>query len=154
MVTTNSANRSTDVTFSLWPVTLAMTLVQSLGIVTSCIPYLKPFIQSLESGMIRSDDIRRRGETGALARGYIKAEDTRFDHSQNKSSSNNITSHGISGSSELQTIASNTMVKDPRQAGDGEFNTESHPSRTQFITQTKTWAITRLETRGGDSSQE
>ena len=28
-------------------------------------PYIKPFLESLESGMIRTDDLRRRGVTAA-----------------------------------------------------------------------------------------
>lgn len=39
-----------------------MSVTQSLSNVTACIPHLKPFYESLESGMIRSDDMRRRGE--------------------------------------------------------------------------------------------
>ena len=37
-----------------------MQLVQSFSIIFACIPYLKPFFASLESGLIRSDDTRRR----------------------------------------------------------------------------------------------
>ena len=40
-------------------------LVQNLGIITACVPYIKPFLESLESGMIRTDDLRRRGVTAA-----------------------------------------------------------------------------------------
>lgn len=54
---------TTDLTYRLWPVVLCNQLVQNIGIVTSCVPYIKPFFESLESGMIRTDDLRRRGDS-------------------------------------------------------------------------------------------
>ena len=54
------AHRSSDQTFSTWPVVVCLQLVQSLSIIFGCIPYLKPFFASLESGLIRVDDTRRR----------------------------------------------------------------------------------------------
>ncbi|KAI4231320.1 MAG: hypothetical protein L6R40_007765 [Gallowayella cf. fulva] len=58
----NSATTSTDVSYHLWPEIVCTQVVQSLSIMTACVPYLKPFFDSLESGMIRSDDLRwRRG---------------------------------------------------------------------------------------------
>ena len=40
----------------------------NLSIMTACFPYLKPFLESLESGMIRSDDLFRR--QGGSKKGY------------------------------------------------------------------------------------
>jgi hypothetical protein len=49
-----------------------MSVTQSLSTVTACIPRLKPFYESLESGMIRSDDMRRRdGEMLNSSRYYM-----------------------------------------------------------------------------------
>lgn len=59
---------TTDLTYRLWPVVVCNQLVQNIGIVTSCVPYIKPFFESLESGMIRTDDLRRRGDS--IAYGY------------------------------------------------------------------------------------
>lgn len=53
--------RSDDPPFNRWPLVVATQAVQALSIITACVPYLKPFFESLESGMIRSDDLRRRG---------------------------------------------------------------------------------------------
>ncbi|KAL8685423.1 MAG: hypothetical protein Q9218_007773 [Villophora microphyllina] len=55
----NSATRLHE--FDLWSSVVCVQFVQSLSIITACVPYLKPFFDSLESGMIRSDDVRRRG---------------------------------------------------------------------------------------------
>jgi hypothetical protein len=35
-------------------------LVQALAIITACVPYLKPFMDSLESGGFRADDQKRK----------------------------------------------------------------------------------------------
>ena len=50
--------------FLSWEVTLSTEIVQCLGIIASCIPYLKPFLESLESGMMSNDDLRRRTISG------------------------------------------------------------------------------------------
>ncbi|KAL8826830.1 MAG: hypothetical protein Q9170_007254 [Blastenia crenularia] len=57
----NSATKSDNIPFHLWPEVVCAQIVQSLSIITACVPYLKPFFDSLESGMIRNDDLRRRG---------------------------------------------------------------------------------------------
>ena len=55
----NRAARSADRTFARWPVAVCSQFVQALSIMTACVPYLKPFFASLESGMIRTDDAKR-----------------------------------------------------------------------------------------------
>jgi hypothetical protein len=129
-----------------------MSLGQTLGIVTACVPYLKPFIQSLESGMIRSDDIRRRGDvTGALSQGYSNPRGS--GRSPPKSTLNSTNSSQqksrLTKLTELQTIASITAKRNPKAIH--EFDTESHSSRTQFITQTKTWRVAHSE--GGEPTE-
>ncbi|KAL8947503.1 MAG: hypothetical protein Q9222_006222 [Ikaeria aurantiellina] len=55
----HSATKSDDQTFNLWPVTICTQLVQSLSIISACVPYLKPFFDSLETGVTRNS--RRSG---------------------------------------------------------------------------------------------
>lgn len=152
MVATNNAKLSMNVTFSLWPVTLAMTLVQSLSVITSCVPYLKPFFLSLESGMIRSDDIRRRGGMGTLTGGYTVAKKTDGSDRNQQDSSKSAISQKTTRPYELQVIASTASVQVPQQ--DGDFDAQSHSSRTRFITQTRTWGIVHTEGGGATSSEE
>lgn len=45
----------------LWAEYVCAELALSLTIVTACIPYLQPFLSSVSSGLLRNDDIRRRG---------------------------------------------------------------------------------------------
>lgn len=52
------AHDSGDVTFTAWKAAIASEIVQCLAIVTVCIPYLKPFLESLESGQMRIDGTR------------------------------------------------------------------------------------------------
>ncbi|EXL65375.1 hypothetical protein FOPG_18395 [Fusarium oxysporum f. sp. conglutinans race 2 54008] len=58
----NKAFASTDVTFANWEAAIALQLVQCLSIVTICIPSFRPLLNSLESGQIRIDDLRRRAQ--------------------------------------------------------------------------------------------
>ena len=48
-----------DRTFAPWVRVICSQFVQTLSIITACVPYLKPFFSSLETGMIRADDSRR-----------------------------------------------------------------------------------------------
>ena len=50
-----------DATTNDWPVAICAQIVQCLSLSCACCLYLKPFLDSVESGLIRSDDIRRRG---------------------------------------------------------------------------------------------
>lgn len=59
----NKATASEDLTFSIWEVSIAAQLVQCLAILTVCVPNFKPFLDSLESGQIRVDDLRRQGKS-------------------------------------------------------------------------------------------
>ncbi|KAL8633775.1 hypothetical protein Q9189_000511 [Teloschistes chrysophthalmus] len=50
-------NRTTgayDLTYDPWIVVLLAEIVLTLSIITACIPYLKPFMEALETGMIRA----------------------------------------------------------------------------------------------------
>ncbi|KAF4344165.1 integral membrane protein [Fusarium beomiforme] len=62
---TNKAFDSADHSFSIWPASITIQLVQCLAILTVCLPNFKPFLDSLESGQIRVDDLRRQGKTSS-----------------------------------------------------------------------------------------
>ena len=40
-------------------------MIQNLGIITACVPYLKPFIQGLEAAVAVTNDLRRGGVSDA-----------------------------------------------------------------------------------------
>ncbi len=60
MVYTVQVAGERDLTFDLWPSTICMEIVQCVSLTTACIPYLQPFLSSLESGFLRGDDYRRQ----------------------------------------------------------------------------------------------
>ncbi|TQV93819.1 hypothetical protein V2A60_004018 [Cordyceps javanica] len=47
---------STGETFDFWPPVIIRQVVQCLSIATACVPYLKPFLDNLESGQMRAGD--------------------------------------------------------------------------------------------------
>ncbi|KAF5242167.1 hypothetical protein FANTH_8799 [Fusarium anthophilum] len=61
----NKAFDSADHSFSIWPASITIQLVQCLAILTVCLPNFKPFLDSLESGQIRVDDMRRQGKSSS-----------------------------------------------------------------------------------------
>lgn len=54
------AGNSGDLTFDLWPMAICMQVVQCVSLITACIPYLQPFMLSLESGFLWGEDFRQR----------------------------------------------------------------------------------------------
>lgn len=60
----NRIKPSGDLTFEIWPVTVCTQIVQCLSIVTTCLVYLRPFLDSLETGFIRVGDLRRQHVSG------------------------------------------------------------------------------------------
>lgn len=59
LVLRNETWSLSDVTFPVWKSAVANQVVQCLAITTICIPYLKPFLDSLESGQMRVDGTRQ-----------------------------------------------------------------------------------------------
>ena len=57
------ALQSTDVLYSWWKVVLLTQLIVATSITCSSMQYLKPFLDSIESGLIRADGGRRQGGT-------------------------------------------------------------------------------------------
>ena len=84
MVYLNRIKHSSDLTFEIWPVTLCTQVVQCLSILTTCLVYLRPFLDSLETGFIQIGDLRRqhvpgfgyRPEQGSRSTKETRNEDT------------------------------------------------------------------------------
>lgn len=60
LIYTFPETRQSDLPYSLWPLTICTQIVQCTSITTACIPYLQPFLLSLESGLLKSDDFRNQ----------------------------------------------------------------------------------------------
>lgn len=51
-----------DLTLGYWRSLVGNQAMQCLAIFTTCLPYTKIFMEGFESGLMRLDDLRRRGE--------------------------------------------------------------------------------------------
>lgn len=62
LIYTARARGTGDLTFDLWPMVVCTQIVQCVSLTTACIPYLQPFLMSLESGLLRGDDFRQHSK--------------------------------------------------------------------------------------------
>ena len=126
-----------DPTYDLWPAVVSTQIVQALSITTACLMYLRPFLESLESGLIRSDDLRRTGMVGSY--GYGSSHNT-------KERSKNIST----GSGNRAGILSSIALQ-PLQLGENTTQTQtterpwedgqSDSSQTRIIKRTRSWTV-------------
>lgn len=153
---------STDITFEIWPAVLSAEITQNISIVTACIAYLKPFLSSLQSGMIRTDDLKRRGQDST----YTVATLTHSKATNNKTSTTlprtkdrfKLTSRAQSRAQsrndqddiypnpnlpfEGQTLKYTTGVVGGQEAKTyGDPDVESQSSASRMIRHTTTWAV-------------
>jgi hypothetical protein len=67
---------SSNVSKDLWPWLVVTQLVQCITIITSCIPYMRPLLDALPSGMFMSDEIRRKDRNGGTqGNSYVRVDD-------------------------------------------------------------------------------
>ncbi|KAK3172404.1 hypothetical protein OEA41_005725 [Lepraria neglecta] len=165
------ASGTADFTYRLWPVVLCNQLVQNIGIVTACVPYIKPFLESLESGMIRTDDLRRRGvvtsaygyssfskTSGGRPAGPPAASSSSYKLSQLLSRTAGASVSPSRDSSTVNTVASAGDSNDTASLGQNfatvtagargldlrsESIAESQKSSSRIIKQTTTWEVQR-----------
>ncbi|OAQ64781.1 hypothetical protein VFPPC_06008 [Pochonia chlamydosporia 170] len=155
-----------DPTFDMWEWSIIMAVVQCLSILTICIPNLKPFLDSLQSGQIRIDDLRRQGKSSSNGYGS-------YQRSGNKSGQNSGSNKGgVRSNTGLDTTTSQKsklfeLVEIPKhrrgqagsnggvlssQDGNTAWDGQSHTSQTILIQQTKTWHVD-VETTKSNSSE-
>jgi len=138
---------SQDPTFDFWLPAVMAEVIQSLSIVATCLPYLKPFFESLQSGMIRSDDVHRTtGGTYGSGGSNQYASKRPNGRGWKKVVPNSIrtgTPHELSelsgadkGGNLTSIIAESLGTKDKR-----EIDLNSQTSRSRIITQTVAWTV-------------
>lgn len=153
---------SSDPTFDLWKSTLVMQVVQSLSILTACIPILKPFLDSLESGQLRADDLRRKQKMGgsnsdrAAYYGYRSgsAHNSRARRSSRPLDSVDAITSAISNRSRVYELidvskskgTAATAAHDQGASWDGQSRT----SQRGLIQQTITWEVEVESRDAGD----
>ena len=57
-----------DFTFESFPYIVCTQTVQALSVITACVPYLQPFLESLNTGLLWNGDIQRQGQSSDLYR--------------------------------------------------------------------------------------
>ena len=121
-----------DPTLNTWPVTICTQIIQCLSIVCACCLYLKPFLDSLESGLYRSNDRRRCGSNSRAS-----GNSTR----RNVISPDNISRSEIHGT-KMQVLSSPQYATDIEggYAANADDSGSQH-SRTHIIKETRTFAV-------------
>lgn len=143
---------STRDTFDMWLPTVIMQAVQCLSITATCVPYLKPFLDSLESGQMRAGEAFFTSMRTKSASGNSKNKSDQASKSRYGKISKTITSSAgtVSGASdthkefELADIANpkGTMATTTVTAHDkrhGSWDGQSHSSQTVLVQQT--WRV-------------
>lgn len=132
-----------DPTLTNWAIVLSAQVVQNLSIITACIPYLKPLLESLESGMIGNNDIRRLGDTpgdtmGSGSRGY---DSTKMSNISSKPKPSESTS--TSGGSATRPTTANGVMTSGGQDEAEDWDCESQRSSSRIIKTTRTGDVGR-----------
>lgn len=139
LVFSKRAASSNDPSFDLWPAVLCTQIVQALSITAACILYLGPFLESLESGMIRSDDLRRNGLGVTYGSGTSKGTRKCFNlvSLSPKSSSRAVIPSSIP-LRPLQDVENTATVEtEESHWKDGQSET----SQTRIIKYTTSWSV-------------
>ncbi|KAF4629830.1 hypothetical protein G7Y89_g8316 [Cudoniella acicularis] len=148
LVFTNSdlaSDVGSDPSFNLWKVIVCVQILLATSIMTACIPYLLPFLESLESGMLGADDLRRRGKTDAY--GYGTAERSK-DSTTNSGNASSLSKKKNRDAVALQPVSleNNTSVQaDGTAWADGQ----STSSQARIIHYEQTWGV-GYENRTGE----
>lgn len=142
LILSNQRSMADDPTLSLWAVTLSTQVVQCLTIIASCVPYLKPFFHSLQSGALGNDDVLRRttNEDSSLAKVYR--------YGLGSSPKQTHLSSQASGKAKLATSLGNLGHNNYRITNTTNVTTQqrdddvvSQTSRSRMITETRTWEV-------------
>ena len=140
LVYQNRAAHTKDRTFKMWPVVLSAQTVQSLSIITACVPCLKPFLESLESGMLRSDDLRRRGLSGAYGYGSHNLTSLSSAKSNGRKEKSQLASNASVGKHYKLSNNISTVVSGNRNE-DAERDSDSQKSSARIIKYTRTFTV-------------
>ena len=137
-----------DITYKSWQAVLANQIVQNLSIITACLPNLKPFFDSLETGFIHNGDFRRRGHVEDINQSLLP-ESWQVGHNislassrirgvfRNQPTRRERLSPGDQQSFSRLAPGRATAVAKGRTSSD----VESQASHANCVKQTKTWTV-------------
>lgn len=135
--------RSTDVSFSFWPVALCTQVVQAASLVSACIFYVRPFLDSTDSGMLGFESLRKQSVEGSGSIG--NSSDSRKNSASTGQKSKSKLNESSSVHIHPQDKAKNVAVI---YAGDpGSEDGHDVPVGANVIRRTVSFAVSR-EPRG------
>ncbi|KMU72290.1 hypothetical protein CISG_02939 [Coccidioides immitis RMSCC 3703] len=129
---------TSNATFDYWQMTICTQILQSLAVVTACMPFLKPFLDSLESGLLRADDQYRR----STAKGSY-----RYNLSGSKSSARRAARREAGEFNELGVLSSNHgrarngHGSQVESGGVDWDESNSQSSQSRIIKETRTFTV-------------
>ena len=131
-----------DASFSMWQTTICVQFVQNLEIIATCIIYLRPLLDSMDSGFSRTDDLRRRGDEYGYSSGSGSGS---YPHStslplKSLKRSNLVPSDTARGITYGETMATAERTSEAQTADNASENSRSH-----IIKQTTTFAVESSE---------
>lgn len=155
--------------FDMWKPTIINQVIQCLSIMSTCIPYLKPFLDSLDSGQMAAGDLRgTKSRSGNRSGAYGYASNSR---SRNNNNAHN--NRGISSVADMASDASHRRQKYEKMSADrsqdkdqkggttavvtsnrelgGSWDGQSHTSQTVLVHQTWQVDVERKPTPAGDA---
>ncbi|KAL9599547.1 MAG: hypothetical protein Q9219_003791 [cf. Caloplaca sp. 3 TL-2023] len=141
LIYVNRAKGSTDITFATWPVVLSAEIVQSFSIITACVPCLKPLLESLESGMLRSDDLRRRGLGGVYGYNSQPLSELSSSKSGGKKEKSSQFLSSTSSTRHFKQLPNVSTVVSVNRNEERERDSDSQKSSSRIIKYTRTWAV-------------
>ncbi|KAL8709201.1 MAG: hypothetical protein Q9220_006081 [cf. Caloplaca sp. 1 TL-2023] len=153
-----------DLPFDLWLVALMGEVVIALSIITACIPYLKPFMEALETGMIAAGGVvvTSSQAQSPSAYGYYRQNSTsnvkKFGNMSKKGSRTQLaTDPGVrmdnfgyavtAGCAERDydrrdQSTAHTIIESKGHRGGRDSDTESQGSQSRIIRKTVGWSVT------------
>jgi hypothetical protein len=142
IVITAQRARTNDYTLNLWALSLCSQFVQCCIITTSCVPYLKPFFHSLQSGALGNEEVVRQ----TIHEQYdydINHRDRKAENSKDSktTASNSTKSHPMIYLQNLRSKLNGPSNEVNISAVGREDDAKSQTSQSRMITETRTWDV-------------
>ncbi|KAL8686760.1 MAG: hypothetical protein Q9218_006885 [Villophora microphyllina] len=146
----NRTSGAYDLTYNPWIVVLLAEIVLTISLVTACIPYLKPFMEALETGMMRaSGGATSRGQgfgfgdrsTSGRSKQHGYGSKMSNKPSRSQLSIVRMDSLGFAGEKDKQH-GRGTVTVSANGRGRADSDEESQSSQSRIIRKTVGWSVT------------
>lgn len=143
-----STKANNDPTFAFWKLMLMSEVVITLSLVTACIPYLKPFLEALETGMFRADGgagTRDRG-FGYRYAGNKYGTSSRISAKPNRSQLGGLRMETLPYAGEKNSESSRQTATVSAKGHGNDSDNDSQSSQSKIIRKTVGWSVTEEPT--------